>query len=269
MLEQSVRVSGAIVSWSLSPTKREELEKLYNFCGLSNFLPGETTDVAALRAAMEDVKGKNQRVEALEKPSKHGYEIVLIERGKVHNDHTTSFTARVEDGVVHTGWGYTDDQALQERYDYRKSLLSPSSVSDSLGKIALYMNGTCLYPGTFWIPQAKMDSWEYLAREIEAIGEGKNRMRRLSTVFDEQTMEEVRQGITEEVKRTAEAMMAEIGTGELGERALESRKKRALELERRVETYEGILEHSLDDLREEIKKVQEVCCILTMQTTGM
>ena len=269
MLEQGVRVSGAIVSWSLSPTKREELEKLYDFCGLSNFLPGETTEVAALRAAMEDVKGKNQRVEALEKPSKHGYEIVLIQRGKVHNDHTTSFTAKVENGVVETGWGYTDTQALQARYDYRKSLLSPSSVSDSLGKLALYMNGTCLYPGTFWIPQAKMADWEYLAQGIEAIGEGKNRMRRLSTVFDEQTMEEVRAAITDEITKAVQAMEAEIGEGELGERALENRKERALELERRVEKYEGILEHSLDDLREEVKKVQEVCCILTMQTTGM
>ena len=83
MLEQSVRVSGAIVSWSLSPTKRTELKELYRCRGLDDFLPSETTEVAALRAAMEDVKGKNQRVAALEKPSKHGYELVLLDRGKL------------------------------------------------------------------------------------------------------------------------------------------------------------------------------------------
>ena len=149
------------------------------------------------------------------------------------------------------------------------SLLSPSSVSNSLGEIALYMNGACLYPGTFWIPWASMQDWQWLAKEIEAIGEGNNRMRRLSTVFDEQTMDEVRSAITDEITKAVGNMEAEISTGELGDRALENRKDRALELEKRVEIYEDILEHSLDDLRAKVADVRRVCCTLTLQSTGM
>ena len=127
-IEDGVLV-GATVSWSLSPTNREHLLAIYAHHGFEHHLPPQTSDRAALKGAMEDLKGKDQIVQALKSPSKNGYEVVNVERDTRHNHYTNNFSAWLDHSVVQTGYGYADTSRLQERFLYRKSLLAPSAVS--------------------------------------------------------------------------------------------------------------------------------------------
>ena len=147
MIEQSIRVSGATVSWSLSPTNREHLRAIYTHHGVEHNLPPQSSDRAALKSAMEDVKGKDQIVQALKSPSKNGYEVVNVERDTKRNHYVNNFSAWLADGVVQTGYGYADTSQLQERFLQHKGLLAPSAVSKSLTEIVLQMGAVTLYPG--------------------------------------------------------------------------------------------------------------------------
>lgn len=268
MLEQSIRVSGATVSWSLTPTNREALRQVYGAHGFEEHLPPETSDRAALKGAMEDVKGKNQIVQALKTPSQNGYELVNVARGVSHNDYTNNFSAWISNGEVQTGYGFTDKTLLQERFTYRKGLLAPSGVSESLKVIVLTMDAVVVYPGTYWVPQQSLPRWQALAKEVEQLGEGENRLRQLTTVMDENTAREVRDALIAEMNKAATTIAEDLASGTLGDKALESRKDQALALHRRIEKYEGILDETLEQLHATVEAVEQAAVLATLQTVG-
>jgi hypothetical protein len=269
MLEQTIRVSGATVSWSLTPTNREALWQVYTAHGFEHLLPPETSDRSALKGAMEDLKGKDQLVQALKTPSKNGYEVVNVERDVRHNHYTNNFSAWLSDGQVQTGYGYADTTRLQERFIYRKGLLAPSAVSESLKSIVLKMDAVTVYPGTYWVPQHALSRWQALARDVEQLGEGQNRLRQLTTVMDEHTAREVRDALIAELNKAATTIAEEVATGTLGDEALENRKDQAMALHRRIEQYEGILDETLEQLHATVEAVQQVATLATLQSVGV
>ena len=267
MIHKAVRVNGATVSWSLSPTNRERLRVVYERHGVEALLPPETTDRAALKGAMEDLKGKDQLVQSLKSPSKNGYEVVNVTKGTHSNRYDNNFSAWFRDGVIDTGYGFTDTARLRERFEYRKGLLAPSAVSKSLaGIVASIMGAVTLYPGTYWIPQESLPAWEALAKDVEQLGEGQNRLRQLTTVMDCHTMREVRDAIAKEIDTTVARIAEELAGGELGDEALESRRDQALKLHKRIEEYEDVLDETLDRLHESVKAVEEAATLATLQT---
>ena len=144
MISQQIQVSGAVVSWSLSPTNRRRLGALYDQHGFGDELPPETSDRAALKGAMEDITGKDQIVQALKTPSKNGYEVVNVERDEKHNHYTNNFSAWLCGGQVTTGYGYTDTERLQERFVYRKPRVSGWRRTSSYSRPRRTLpSGTC------------------------------------------------------------------------------------------------------------------------------
>lgn len=269
MIAQEIRVSGAVVSWSLTPTNRQRLRAAYGQHGFVDEVPPETSDRAALKGAMEDIKGKDQIVQALKSPSKNGYEIVNVERDEKHNHYTNNFSAWLDHGQVTTGYGYTDTERLQERFIYRKGLLAPSAVSESLKSIVLKLGAVTLYPGTYWVPDESLPAWEALATEVEQIGEGQNRLRQITTVMDEHTFREVRDAIVSEVTATATTIAEDVATGTLGDDALENRRSQATALHDRISQYEAILNETLDGLHATVENVQKATMLAMLQTVGV
>ena len=269
MLEHSLRISGATVSWSLTPTSRQALEGAYNTHGVREFLPPVTSDRNALKGAMEDIKGKDQIVQALKSPSKNGYELVNVARGVSHNDYTNNFSAWISNGEVQTGYGFTDKTLLQDKFTHRKGLLAPSAVSESLKSIVLAIDAVTVYPGTYWVPQQSLVRWQSLAKEVEKVGEGENRLRQLTTVMDENTAREVRDALIDEMNKAATAIAEDLASGTLGEEALENRKDRALALHKRIEQYEGILDETLEKLHATVEAVEQAATLATLQTIGV
>ena len=269
MLEQSVRVSGATVSWSLTPTNRDALGDVYGAHGVRESLPPETSDRSALKGAMEDLKGKDQIVQALKTPSQNGYEVVNIERGVSHNAYTNNFSAWISNGAVQTGYGFADRTQLQERFLYRRGLLAPSAVSESLKAIVMTMDAVVVYPGTYWVPQHKLAQWQALAKEVERLGEGENRLRQLTTVMDENTAREVRDALITEMDKAATQIALDLASGTLGDEALENRKDQAMALHKRIEQYEGILDETLEELHTVVEAVQQAATLATLQSVGV
>src|SRR5581483_5641164 len=98
--------SGAVVYWSAGPTRRELLEARLTQIGLADDTPNGRTDASALRAALEqwtvETQAKGQGIDYQVQPhkvqSRHGFELVKIERGSDFNTYNRLFGANVEYG---------------------------------------------------------------------------------------------------------------------------------------------------------------------------
>jgi len=241
---------------------------VYRVHDYEDHLPAETGDRAALKAALEDLKGKDQIVQALKSPSVNGYEVVNVERDTSRNHYVNNFSAWVHDGVISTGYGYCDTGKLQEKFIYCKGLLAPHAVSESLKSIALKLGAVVVYPGTFWMPQDKLGHWQWLSEDMEKLAEG-NRIRQMTTVMDSHTAREVRDALQAEIVAAAAQLTEDIVGKQLGEKALENRKDAAMAMHRRVKEYEEVLEESLSNLHQVIDTIEQAATIATLQTVGM
>ena len=264
MLSVETQLSGAIVSWSLSPTRRESLRTALTLTGFKQHLPKKTSDVAALKATAVDLKNRGQIVQALKKPSQHGYELADVDRGEIHNNTVTSYTLNVIDGVVQTGWGYGPQCEAQDRFGFHKGHLSITALGNCLKAIATSLGAVTLYPGTYWLPNTSLASWEPLAERVEDIGTGTNRVRKLTTVVDANTAREVRDALVGEIDKATEKMLTSIAGG-LSREAIEARKDAAMQLHGRIKQYEGIFGEALDSLHKSVATVEEVATLTALQ----
>jgi hypothetical protein len=270
-MDYVIRPDGAIVSWSISPTRLVDFRNVLYKHQLGEFCPKQTSDLNALKAAMADFKGKDATVEALEKPGKNGYQITLVEKGETVNHHTADFTAKVLDnGMVQTSYGYCKDpEKLQTLFEYHKALLSNSAVSAALADIVESWAGRPLFPGTYFLPAFHLEDYRRLSAELAGIPiKGENRLRSFSVTLDEETVRCVTESLLEGFEKDALA---------LGEELLNSRddaKKRRLvgeckALHDRMDVYAELLHANLSNLQTVLEVAERVAVQGAMATMGV
>ncbi len=250
MHKHEIEFDGGLVLWSLSPSDRELIRSLYDAHGFDGFTPDYQSDTLALKAALADYKGKDQRVEPLQKPGTNGYELVEVERGEDRNYHTHSFSVRVEDGVVIGRGGYADTDRLQELFAQHKARLTPSAVGRSLVGILGSLGAVTIRGGLYWLPDDALDRWEPVARGVEraAVTQNGSAVHMIHTARTEATVRTIRDALVAEITTASEAIREEVERGTLGEEALDNRKDQAAAMRNRITRYQDILGKWQDEL---------------------
>ena len=261
--------SGAVVYWNAGPTRRELLAERLRQINLEKFVPPERTDASALRATLKDHcdnraqrrRGKDKLVQAHKRQSKHGFEVVDVERNEVFNDYSLDFAAKVVDGRVQVTHGNADDGLLQEVFDVHKATLTGASVGQALVGVLAQLGGTALRPsgGVYWISEDALPTWEAVVNAVQSAAseEGGNAVYMLRTLLDESGIRAVKDAIVSEISDASASLAEEIRTGDLGEQALVKRQVTAAALHYRVKQYEQILGEALDKLHETIRVAEE------------
>lgn len=94
----------------------------------------------------------------------------------------------------------------------------------------------------YWIPGHKLDDWTAVARAVEAAADGRpSAVYLLRHRLDADAVRAVRDAVVAEVSAEAQRIRDEVQTGELGGRALETRKAEAAGLRDKVLLYEDLL----------------------------
>jgi hypothetical protein len=258
--------SGAVVYWSTGPSQRDLLRAALERLGLGEHTPSPRTDAAALKIALKEYaagvkcKTKDRIVQPHAQQAKHGFEVVEVELGESRNEYTIDFSAKVTDGGrVEVTNGLGPRQALQDAFDTHKSTLAATAVSKALVDILSELGGTALREagGVYWLPEDAIGKWQDVAAAVEACATEKpTSIYLLRTVMDEQAVRAVRDAIVAEVTGAAAAIAEEVGERQLGEEALENRKKVTAGLHERVKRYETILGEAMESLHAVVDSVE-------------
>lgn len=282
MMNRSFRAQGAIVLWSAGPTHRELLTTRLEALGYDKRVwPREKTDRAALKTACQQVAFENRDrrrrrtyenlVVGLSDERNNGFELARVFKGDTQNVYAQAATARVEAGLVRVA-GSANQQQLQELYDAAKATLSGVAVGQVLvrtlgllGAVALRESG-----GVYWLPEGDVARFAEVANAVErsAVSGHENKVYICRTMLDEDTVRCVRDHFTDEVMATCNELAEELANGDMGGRALQTRKARADELSARVARYERELGESLEELKRITAAVQQHAAVATLQALG-
>jgi hypothetical protein len=261
MVESMIEIGGAVVFWSLSEwTSREKLRAGFETAGLAAFVPEPRQAAAALRDALEEVLG-GPRMLVRPLQSKDGFTVVREDRGEHGNSYAQELVARIDDAGGIT-FACADDRAarVREAYDRQRGLLRAARVSGALVRVLETLGGTRLRPGgsVYWLPAHRLDGWQHAARAVEASGVG-----RASAVYllrhrmDADAVRAVRDAVVAEVQAEATRIHDEVMGGELGGRALETRRARAGDLREKINLYEHLLDVGLESLRAAVDRADQ------------
>jgi hypothetical protein len=251
MIETSMEIGGAVVFWTAAEfTHRPRLQTGFDALGLGSFVPDPRPDSAVLRQALEDVFG-NPRTLIRPLADRDGFAVVREDRGKLDNQYSMLLSARMAGSspVIEPGVAQAND--VQRAFDQHRGRLIASQLSACLVKVVESLGGTRLRPtgAVYWVPGHRIESWCEVARAVESAHDGKpSAVYLLRHRFDAESVRAVRDAVVAEVHNEAARIQEDVLQGDLGGRALETRKKLAQTLRDKVLLYEDLLNVGLVDL---------------------
>lgn len=253
MVENHLDIGGAVVFWSLAEaTDRDKLRTGFARLGLADFVPDDRVPSAVLRDALEDTLG-GPRTLVRPLSSRDGFAVVCEDRGTRHNVYATSLVARVGGDPPAVDFDPIDDRAPRVLASYRKhaARVPATQLSAALVKVVDSLGGTRLRPSgaVYWVPGHKLADFADVATAVEAAADGRpSAVYLLRHRLDADAVRAVRDAVVAEVTADATRIRDEVTTGDLGGRALETRKKQAAELRAKVLLYEDVLSVGLAGL---------------------
>jgi hypothetical protein len=275
MIESTIQVGGGMAMWVLSEwSDRKPLLAGLTAMGLEKYCPEPRTPPAALKDALSEIFPlATQLVRPLK--DKTGFTVVEESRGNHTNDYHTLVTAKIDQNLQIEVSPY--DAGLTAKiaglYNTHLGLLRSMNVGAALVKLLANLHGTTLRPGggVYWLPETAIAEWKELTEVIEPAGHGKpNSLYLLRTLMDADAVRTVGDAISGEVMREAARIQREIESGDLGERALESRKEEAQDLAEKVRVYESILHINLNRCSETAESALNSATVaaLVLSTSG-
>lgn len=264
--ETKVSADGYSVFWVMtSPLDRQKLEDGLKAYGLERFCPNERTDYDALVEAYKAMyRGADFDIVARRDRQKDGVEVIRVKRGSngAANGYALEVACRVVDRKVEVLAEQTDLPKLQGLYDAAKAVISCNAVGTMLSQIVTAMKGTALRPtgGFYWVHPTTLSVFKAVEHAITnaVAGEGRTDLYLMSLQMTTDTARAVRDALIDEVMAETRKIAEEIDSGDCGERALESRKKRALALESKVKEYEQILNEALPALHAACEETEQL-----------
>src|SRR5918995_6882266 len=231
MVESHLDVGGAVVFWSLAEwSDRGRLAAHFAPLGLEALVPDPRPAPACLRAALEEVLGGPR---ALVRPlaSRDGFAVVTEDRGLAANRYTTELTARVLRGdpppLTFDPW---DGRAVRIEAAYRAHAgrVSAAQLSAALVRVVESLGGTRLRPSgaVYWVPGPRLDDWAAVAAAAERAADGRpGAVYVLRHRLDADAVRAVRDAVVNEVQAEAARIREEVVAGDLGGKALDTRKR--------------------------------------------
>ena len=258
MIESALDVGGAVVFWTASEfTDRDKLKAGLVLLGLDQFVPDPRPPASVLKDALEETLG-GSRVLVRPLADRDGFTVVKEERGKNANYYATELIARVRNPDSPTiEYEPVDDRAIQVNRAFRRHLgrIPGVQLSACLVKIVEFLGGTRLRPtgAVYWIPGPKLDEWALAVRAVEAASDGKpSAVYLLRHRLDADAVRAIRDAVVTEVQAATTRISDDVKAGDLGSRALETRKQQACELRDKVLVYEDLLSVGLAELHRAI-----------------
>jgi hypothetical protein len=261
MVESTIELGGAVTYWSLSEwTSRDRLKEGFEAAGLAAFVPEPRQPAPALRDALKEVLGGPH---ILVRPlrSRDGFVVVEEDRSEHGNHYHQRLVARLaEDGAL--AFFPDDERAMRvrEAYERQRGLLRAARVSGALVAVLESLGGTRLRPGgsVYWLPPHRLEDWQRAAQAVEAAGVGRqNALYVLRHRMDADAVRAVRDAVVAEVQAEAGRIHDEVLSGELGGRALDTRRARAAELREKINLYEHLLDVGLEGLHAAVDRADQ------------
>jgi hypothetical protein len=263
MIESTLDVGGAVVFWTASEfTDRERLKAGLAPLALDGLVPDPRPHASVLRDALDEALG-GPRVLVRPLADRDGFAVVREERGPAFNSYRTDLVARVTAGDP-PGVTYVplDDRAALVNAAVRRhrDRVPAAQLSACLVRIVESLGGTRLRPtgAVYWIPGPRLDDWASVARAVEHASDGRpSAVYVLRHRLDPDAVRAVRDAVVAEVRAEAGRIRDEVSTGDLGGRALETRKRQATDLRDKVLLYEDLLSVGLADLHRVIDSADQ------------
>lgn len=263
MIESTFEVGGAVVFWTACEfTDRERLRDGLQPLSLEQFVPDPRPHASVLKDALEETLG-GSRVLVRPLADRDGFTVVREERGKHSNDYVTDLIARVRNPEMpNIEFTPYDARATRVNDAFRRHTgrVPAVQLSACLVKIVEYLGGTRLRPtgAVYWIPGHKLDEWISVAKAVEAASDGKpSAVYLLRHRLDGDAIRAIRDAVITEVRCETKRISEDVRTGDLGSRALETRKHQAQELRDKVLLYEDLLSVGLTELHRVIDEADQ------------
>ena len=259
------REGGAVIFWSLAEwSSRDRLQEGFAAAGLQKFVPEPRPPAPALKAALEEVLG-GPRMLVRPLAKRDGFTVVLEDRGEKANIYAPVLLARVEgqNGDARPTFDPQDHDrvaAVREAYRRHLGLLHSRQVSNALVAVLDALSGTRLRPsgGLYWLPAHRLDDWQRAVSAVEAAAEGKpSAVYVLRHRLDADAVRAVRDAIVAEVQAESSRIHDEVVGGELGSRALETRRNEAGQLRQKIALYEDLLNVGLEGLYRAVDRADQ------------
>lgn len=253
--------TGLVVFWTLSEfTDRRRLMTAWSAAGFNKAVPEPRANVAVLRDALAEVfAGSRFLVRPL--AARTGFAVVREDRGQDENRYAPVLTAKVFGGEspAYSGdVGKADE--VNAAYHRHLGRVTAQQMSAALVKVLYDLGGTRLRPSgsVYWLCGDRAAAWDRVVAGFEqAADEGRSVGYTLRHDLDADAVVAVRDAIVHEVTTEAARLSQAILSGELGDKAVEARKKEALLLKRKVSEYESILGVGLDHLKRTLDRVDQ------------
>jgi len=263
MVESQLDVGGGVVFWTLAEhSDRDKLVRGLTPLGFGDYVPEPRHPAAVLRAALEEALGGG-RVLVRPLADRDGFTVVKEERGRDRNAYLTDLVARVTPADP-PGLDFEplDDRAAVVTQAYRKHAgrVPGVQLSAAMVRVVESLGGTRLRPNgsVYWVPPTKLDEWARVAHVIEQAAEGRpSAVYVLRHRLDADAVRAVQDAVVAEVQAEATRIRAEVDAGDLGGRALETRRKQAADLRDKVNLYEDLLTVSLAGLHDAVDEADQ------------
>ena len=264
MTPNQLRLGGAVVYWTLSEFSfRDRLADGLGDAGFGDLAPDRRPATAALKAALDQTLASS-RVLIRPLQSRDGFAVIEEQRGPTENVYTQTLSARVQGEGTYPRLVFSpqDERALavQQAFDLHQGLLSAHQVGESLVRVVERLGGTRLRPsgGFYWLSEDRLNLWQEVSAAVEKAAFGRpHACYVLRVAMDADAVRAVRDAIVAEVTAEANRIRNEVLSGELKERALESRRLEAVDLRDKVARYEELLDTGLASLRQVIDAAEE------------
>jgi hypothetical protein len=268
MVENNLDVGGAVTFWSLADwSHRDRLQSELAALGLDSFTPEPRPASACLKDALEDVLG-GPRVLVRPLAARDGFAVVREDRGLAANSYANVLTAWVRDGQAprFDPWS-SDADLVAEAFRSQQGRVPAGQLSGALVKVVESFGGTRLRPGgaIYWVPGTRLDEWAQVAHAAEQASGGRpSAVYMLRHRLDADAVRAVKDAVVQEVQVEASRICDEVTTGELGGRALETRKRQAADLRAKVLLYEDLLNLGLAGLHRAIDQADQAAATATL-----
>ncbi len=262
---------GGLLYWQLPEyTDRQrvtdELSKLN--LGYEKLVPGERPASALLKEAMMEVfAGSRTLVRPLK--LKNGFAAVRENRGDGDNTYASDFIVKVDEGTGALDCSSMDIRKakVEAAYAAQRGRMNNNEVTavmlkiitEKLSGIALRARG-----GLYWIPGVNSATWNLVKDALEK-ADANIQVYFLEHDVGPEYLRAVKDAIVHEVSTESARLTEEIqGNKSLGKRALQSKKKEADALEKKVTLYESLLSETFTGLKGKLSAVEMAADMATL-----
>ncbi len=275
---RNLRIDGCITFWTLSEkTSRAKLEESFTSMSFENFIPKLRTPQSALKAMLEScswIASSGAKVSYLVRAlaGNNGFHVIEEHQGDDRNSYTAQFAVKlvypecVKLEFIDTSLSDTLKQEMFHRYLGFRNIIPADNVARSLVNILSYLGATSLRPSgaLYWVPDSSREVWKWVSNAVQDASDDANHVYEMSTAMDEAAIRAISDAVRNEISTDAAKIEQEMLDGELGKRAIESRKKYASELRKKIESYSGMLGVTFTSLTESLEKVEMGLAGLTL-----